>query len=353
MFIEQKHVKVANLTLDPENPRLPSYLSRTPDEILKFLAISSSIDELMSAIGSNGFFQSEPLIAVKNGQSTIIVVEGNRRLTALKILSGEEFDGMPHRLKSIVVNSEHKPDEVPVSIYSDRSDILNYLGNKHIAGVKPWGALAKARYAKQLFETTDANHDYTTRIRTVAKTIGSRSDFISRAIKALEAYETAENHEFFGLDGVDEETVKFSLLSTALDYEGIQRFVYENPEDDVDNREIVEENLKNLFSWMFQKTDEGKSKLGESRNLMQLSKVVMNEEGLRRFKLGMSLDQAFKLTDGIDEEFDTIVTRVQSGLREANSIAADVSDSEERESTVKSIVRQARQLKNAFDHDDD
>ncbi len=348
MYIETRDINVADLVYDDENPRLPTYLDRDQETIFEFLAKNSSIDELVSAIGANGYFASEPLIGVPAGNGAKIV-EGNRRLTALKILNGGSFPDMPRKLIEAVELAAHRPPSVPVALYEHRDDVLNYLGNKHIAGVKPWGALAKARYSQQLLNMVDPSLPYQERIRIVARSIGSRSDFLSRALKALDAYQIAQQENFFDLEGVDEETVKFSLLGTALDYEGIQSFVYEDASLDISDRTFNFDHLKELFSWMFQPSDSGKTRLGESRNLRELTKVVASEEGLRRFRQGISLSQAYKMTDGIEEEYDILTAQIQGSLREANSIVADVEQSEERENTARSIFRQAQQLKNAFE----
>lgn len=348
MYIETRLIEIQHLVLDPENPRLPSYIVREPEPIFEFLAKSSSIDELVSAIGANGYFESEPLIGIPEGNGALIV-EGNRRLTALKLLNGEEFSSMPKKLIDAVALAKQVPIAVPIALYENRADILNYLGNKHIAGVKPWGALAKARYAKQLLASVDTDLPFGERVREIARSIGSRSDFLSRALKALDAYEVAQDADFFGLDGVDEESVKFSLLGTALDYEGIQVFVYDNPDADIADRNLNNDNLKDLFSWMFQKGEDGKTRLGESRNLKELTRVVASDEGLRKFRQGMSLSQAFKMTDGIEEDFDNLATQIQSSLREANAIVADVSASDERADTTQSIFKQAQRLRNAFE----
>jgi hypothetical protein len=348
MYIETKKMNVSNLLLDDDNPRLPGYLDREQENMFEFLAKNSAIEELVSAIGANGFFESEPLIGVPHNKS-IIIVEGNRRLTALKLLNDETFEGISKKLKDAISYAKHKPAEVSVAIYESRADVLNYLGNKHIAGVKPWGALAKARYAKQLLDLQSTDNSYQERIREVARSIGSRSDFLSRALKALDAYQIAQSNEFFGLIGVDEETVKFSLLGTALDYEGIQDFVYENTEIEFSDRKFITEHLKELFSWMFEKDETGKTRVGESRNLRELTKVVVSAEGLKKFRQGMSLSQAYKMTDGLAQEYDTLATKIQNSLREANSIVADVDVSEEREDTARSIFKQAQQLRNAFE----
>ncbi len=344
---------VEGLLLDPANPRLPKSVdTENPLSILEFLTVSSSITELISAIGSNGYFSSEPLIGLRQDDQSVVVVEGNRRLTALKLLRGATFDGIPRRVVDAVDQAEHRPELVPVAVYSERADILNYLGNKHIAGVKPWGALAKARYAKQLFQIADGD-DYGAKVKNVAKAIGSRTDFIGRSLKALEAYETAETRNFFELAGVSEESVKFSLLGTALDYEGIQKFVYENPDDMPDRRRLNIPELTELFEWLFVRDDRGATRLGESRKIGMLSDVVASEEGLRSFRLGMPLDQAFRQTEGINDEFDQLTTRILTELRNANGLVADVEYSDFRADNVKSIFRQSRQLKNSLEASED
>ena len=352
MFLDTKPLQVDDLRLDPDNPRLPSSLERTPEAILQFLAESSSIDELISAIGANGYFDSEPLIGVPTNEGSYIIVEGNRRLTALKLLAGEKIAEPGRRIRDALEIAEYRPEQVPVALYESRTDVLNYLGNKHIAGVKPWGALAKARYARQLFANAPADLEYSEKIRHVARMIGSRSDFIGRALKALDAYNVAESNAFFALKGVDEDTVKFSLLGTALDYEGIQNYVYVDAEKSVDQRELIEEHVKNLFSWMFEKDDRGRTRVGESRNLSQLSKVVAHAGALDSFVKGTSLEQAFRLTDGINEEFDSLTITINSKLRDANSIAAEVDFSDDRLGVLTSIARQARNLRNSFEEND-
>jgi hypothetical protein len=342
-------VDISKLDLDPQNPRLPSYVPRDPDSMLQFLANASSIEELMSAISENDFFQAEALIAVPE-KGRLVVVEGNRRLTALKLLSGATFEGISSRIVELQKNAKHKPTAVPVAIYPSRNDVLNYLGNRHIAGVKPWGALAKARYIRQLFDTTDKKASFQDRARIVAKVIGSRRDFISKAMRAYDLYSIAEDRDFFGLDGVDEKSVKFSLLSTAVDYEGVQQFLYGTPDTEEGSveRQPDADRVKELFSWMFAPDKEGKTKLGESRSIVKLSRVMLSDEALKSLRSGATVEQAYLLTTGVGEDFDALCTQVQRDLREANSIVADVEKTETRDELVSSIFRQARQLEAAL-----
>src|SRR5262245_13522129 len=101
-------VSLDRLHLDPENPRLPTTLGDGDKEILNFIASTTAIEDLVNAIATNDFFPGEPLVVVphesKDGHYT--VVEGNRRLTALRLLqSPNAIDEPSGRLKEIVAGA--------------------------------------------------------------------------------------------------------------------------------------------------------------------------------------------------------------------------------------------------------
>jgi hypothetical protein len=81
-----KRLSVASLHLDAKNPRLGRETSaRAPREIIQYLFEHDKAFEVAESIASRGYFPNEPLLAVvENGHH--VVVEGNRRLAALKAL---------------------------------------------------------------------------------------------------------------------------------------------------------------------------------------------------------------------------------------------------------------------------
>lgn len=347
-------VGLGQLLLDAKNPRLPKYVERDQDSMFEFLAKTSSIDELMSAISENDFFEAEALIAIPDGNN-YVVVEGNRRLTALLLLSGKSYPNISSRIEYLQQSAKHRPERVPIYVCSRRSEVLNYLGNRHISGVKAWGALAKARYIRQIFDESDANALFADRCGSVARVIGSRRDFISRTLRALRILEVAEHNNFFDLKGVDEETVKFSIISTAVDYEGVREFLFGESEqtDDEKNEPATpdQDATKEFLSWIFERKDDHTTLLGESRNLSKFSKVIASNEGLQAVRAGASLDQAYLLTTGIDEDFDILCNQIQRSLREAISIVSDVKATEAREDLAGSIFKQARNLSRLMSED--
>ena len=83
---------VDNLYLDPMNPRLGRHRMYRETTQVELLSIMREwvLDELaLSYLESGGFWSHEPLIVVEESlyeEQNLIVVEGNRRLAALKAL---------------------------------------------------------------------------------------------------------------------------------------------------------------------------------------------------------------------------------------------------------------------------
>src|SRR4051794_19709698 len=87
----REDVAVSDLLLDPLNPRLPEDLQGSPQgELLRYLYEEAVLDELIQSFSDNGYFEHEPLIAYRDRRLRgWVVLEGNRRLAALKILLRE------------------------------------------------------------------------------------------------------------------------------------------------------------------------------------------------------------------------------------------------------------------------
>ena len=81
-----KRLSVASLHLDVKNPRLGRETSvRAPREIIQYLFEHDKALEVAQSIAKRGYFPNEPILAIKENDQ-LVVVEGNRRLAALKAL---------------------------------------------------------------------------------------------------------------------------------------------------------------------------------------------------------------------------------------------------------------------------
>ena len=150
--VKHEKIPVTNLILDSKNPRLPKSMSnKSEKEIINFLLSDASLIELMLAISKNDFFEGEQLLVVPDEGDKYLVVEGNRRLSAVKLLHNPELGEVyKSKIEQVIREAEHKPTDLPCLIFEDKDEILKYLGYRHITGIKSWKLLEKARYLAKL-----------------------------------------------------------------------------------------------------------------------------------------------------------------------------------------------------------
>jgi hypothetical protein len=137
-------ISVDDLRLDLDNPRLPDSLLndiRDENKIVNWMLEDASLIELMAAISENDFFVGEALLVVKeNGNN--VVIEGNRRLASVKVLNNPQIACLHQRkVREVVDTARYTPNEIPCIFFEERREIEQYLGYRHVTGVKTWGGV--------------------------------------------------------------------------------------------------------------------------------------------------------------------------------------------------------------------
>jgi hypothetical protein len=347
-----QHIELKRLKLDPENPILPISVQRDQSSMLDYIAESTAIEDLMGAISENDFFPGEPVVAIPDGND-FIVVEGNRRLTAVLLLHNPERCSSPSaRMREISANARYKPDKLPVVKCDARTEVLPYLGFRHITGIKEWEPLAKARYMKQLFDLVPRNMAPAQRYKEVARSIGSRSDHIKRNLDALAVYGVIEAQDFFNIEELDEESIKFAVLSTALANDRIGNFVgiVEKDGDDdfiplhpiVNPQVLKRHEIRELTEWLYKRDEKGRTRVGESRKLRELAAIVDAPRALAAFREGATLQYAYQLTSDIAKDFLELLYQAEGSLTEAAGMVATMDYDEQSIRVSKRILETIR-----------
>ncbi len=146
-----KRHSVASLHLDAKNPRLGRETSaRAPREIIQYLFEHDKALEVAQSIGVRGYFPNEPLLAIKeNGQ--VVVVEGNRRLAALKALREPGLlEGAYQRKLERLSRQIEDPNDiasVPVTLAPSRRATDRQIAGRHVGTpVLAWQAENRASF---------------------------------------------------------------------------------------------------------------------------------------------------------------------------------------------------------------
>lgn len=295
-------ISTKKLKFDPENPRFYRMSSHATDEqVVDEMLEDERVQDIMLSIGQKGYFPGEPLLVTgPNADGMFVVIEGNRRLTAAKLLNGE-LAPSSRRAKSIETIKEEvivpAPFELPCLVYKERKDILRYLGYRHITGIKEWDSLSKAKYLAQLRDEFYSELGSVEQFKSLAKDIGSRSDYVSQLLTALNLYIIAEDDKFFGLP-IDANTIEFSYITTALNYKKICDWLGLENKADTAMPGLKVDRLKKLFAWMFSKDSSGHTILGETRNLSEMAEIVASQDAEKILDETGRRDEAYLYTDG-------------------------------------------------------
>ena len=127
-------IDVDQLEFDVNNPRLAEFSDspiQNEMDIIKILWETEDVQELVMSITASGFFRHEPLIVVEES-SKFVVIEGNRRLAAVKAIRD------PALARQVKANIPPIPDglldglnRLPCLI-DTREDTWRFLGFKHV-----------------------------------------------------------------------------------------------------------------------------------------------------------------------------------------------------------------------------
>lgn len=343
-------INVKLLDFDPENPRFLDMAAGVPsvdDLAIKRMVEEENLDELVDSIGQQDFFPGEPLLVTPSAtEGRYVVVEGNRRLAALRVLTGMVPGAvLTKTLVDAVARAVYKPPAVSCFVFSNRRDILKYLGFRHISGPRRWEPLSKARYLADLIVNFYSNLPQEDQIRAVARDIGSRRDYVAQLLTTLNLYNRARNADFYGLQRVRDKDISFSLLSTALSYRNIVDFLNLPGRDSVTVETVNDPHAKELLGWMFAQDQSGDTVLGESRRLKYLAAVVTSLSAVTELRRTNDLDQAYLYTSGPSEAFSKLLTSADEALAECiGLLGGDIIPDTSHEALVGRIVNRSEDL---------
>ena len=326
-------VAVARLRLDRLNPRLIGEDDRASDEaIVARLYRAADLDELLQSITANGYMDIEPLVVMddpdaRNGE--LIVLEGNRRLAALRLLREPDLarsiaasEGLRISIPPIADPLRATLDEVSVYPVANRERARSFIGFKHINGPAKWDAYAKARFASEWYkDERSAGVD----LAVIARAIGDKHDTIKRMVSAIYVLDQAKNEGLFDIEDRHTRKFNFSHLYTALsrsqymEYLGLgAAWARHDPEPNQVPRERLEE-LRKVLVWIYGSREDGVQPVVQSQNpdIKRLGEVLAHAQGRHLLEATRNLDAAHASTEPVDRQFTASLIRARDNIRDA------------------------------------
>lgn len=260
--LNRRKLSIDKIYLDPNNPRFGELKekkqSRFKEEAVQERALARlddeiGIDDLIQSIQSNGFLPLDTIVVREIEPNSCVVVEGNRRVAAMKRLLEMESQG------DVELSSEVKKSirEFEVLVYSgsDPDIAWRMQGLRHILGIKAWGPLQEAvALEKRLIQLRDAKkgRGRPPGIPAVAKAIGVSPGKAATLIRSLCGYRLAKEDAEYG-DRIKESN--FAVFNEAVfKREALQQWLGWDDETQVFTKK---NNLTKLLGWMLPQKENG------------------------------------------------------------------------------------------------
>jgi hypothetical protein len=336
---------VNDLHLDPKNPRLAEVVhTGTQASIQKVMEKEFDLQPIRDSLYRNAFFYEEPLVAVYEAvaefgsKPVLVVVEGNRRLAALK---------------SILENHAEYPDEsarrrlqkIPVVVRDSRDETLPFVGFRHITGIKEWDAPAKAQYAHRLVRA-----GYT--VERIAQLIGDKTRQVARWIRTQSLVLQANR---LGITQEDAAKVfHFSYLLTATDSPATQKWLKlrQDPKKGL-VKQVSDEKLRKLWNWLYgSKQQELSPVVPESRQIHKLNRVLAVPEAVKELEKTGNLDRALAYTQSREEYVASILAEARTMLQDMHTtvyLDGPLVDSRKSHEFVASAKAELQKIKKVLD----
>lgn len=292
-FLTATRVKLDDLLLDPNNPRfaeLGEELDQVPEgrfaeakvqnaTIEKMKASRFNVIELRNTIKELGFLPMDRLVVRKwrgsEESEKYVVVEGNRRVTALKWLIELHETGR----ETIPESELGKYQDLEVLLLDDARapETARWIlpGLRHVSGIKEWGPYQKARTVFELRETGKSPQE-------VAQSLGLSTKAANQLWRAYHALEQMRADEEYGeladprLYSYFEEVFKRPNVKEWLGWSDDQQKFTATGE------------LREFYSWIKGEPDEEdesfEPKLPESKSVRDLSKIIDDPKAFAVFR---------------------------------------------------------------------
>ena len=343
-------MKVSDLSFDFKNPRLVEFdltANSTEFEVIQVLWEAMDVRELVLSIAASGFFRHEPLIVALENERNV-VIEGNRRLAAVKVLLDPTVVDELNASIPIITESAKAALRTLPCLRSTREAAWQYLGFKHVNGPAKWSSYAKSQFI------ANVHRNFCVPLEDIAKQIGDTHRTAQRLYRGLMVIEQAERMQVFDRDDRWYRHFSFSHLYTGLDYPGINSYIGLRPANDEDPEPVPpekKEELRQLCLWLYGSKREQIQPVIQSQNphLRQLDAILGNRGATANLRRNGHLDYAFESSRPSSNRFEESLLAAREHLQKAHSMLSEgYEDSEELLRIAGTVANLADDLYNSM-----
>lgn len=350
-----EYLETAHLKLDPKNPRLrEDQHGLLQDELLEVMT-DWGLEEIAASVMESRFWPHEALLVVrekltpKAKQASIIVVEGNRRLAAVKLLlaahAGKLSSSKWKKLASALTEEAVKELKKLPTIEADkREDVDAFLGFRHVTGIKQWEPHEKAAFIAKLIDDGLSYED-------VMRRIGSKTPTVRQNYVALKLFNQLTDLEDVAVEKVRN---KFSVLFLSLRSSGTQAYlgidIEAEPKEAKKPLQVkYQANAVRFARWLFGDNKQ-EPLFTDSRNTDRFGQILASKEATAYLERTESprFEVALRLSGGDRVEVIRHIERAADEIEEVLSVVHLYSKSDDVIASTKRLFKGVEALAGHF-----
>jgi hypothetical protein len=208
-----------------------------------------------------------------DGVDRYVVIEGNRRVTALKWLIDLHESGKETFTESQLANFNELNALLLDDTVAPETATLILPGLRHVSGVKEWGAYQKAKAVHALRKAGLSPQES-------AQSLGLSTRAANTSYRCFLALEQMRSDEEYGEYAIPK---MYSYFEEAFKRPDVKAWLEWSDEKE---SFINEENLKEFYSWMIPPTEdeEASPKLPEAKSVRDLGTIIKDVQALDVFR---------------------------------------------------------------------
>ncbi|MBE7649016.1 AAA family ATPase [Tenacibaculum finnmarkense] len=327
--IDKKRVSLKNLYLDPNNYRFidqKEYVKVSDSDIdnksvqkrtLYFLLgeKQKNIEDLLKSFKANGFLEVDQIQVEDLGDGKYRVLEGNRRVSALKYLSEK------HKEEGIDLGklSEEIFKRVPIVVYENAKSGAHeiIMGLKHVTGNKKWPPLNQAQLIYDLINI----HHWTS--DKISESLGIDKHPLYRSLRTIGLIEDYKNSEF----GDQFKTDQFAIFREVISSRPLKKWLDWNDKKRCPKNE---ENKEQLYSWLSSISEittnidgedveiEREAAITKSTEIATLAKIIEDPEAIKELDSQRNIIAAYSASSSVaDDKYDKAINNIEHNIKDA------------------------------------
>lgn len=349
-------IPLEELLLDPNNYRIQELSGfelvkddRFHTEQVQKTALArlqkESLKELRASILANGFLPIERIVVTpyEHLEGKYLVIEGNRRVAALKTIQDQHAAGI-----EIPLGVLETLGAVPCVVTEDSDEFPHFkqtlMGIRHVGGIRPWGGYQRAKLI------ADLRDDHQLDGQTVAERLGLSVQEVNRRYRAYKALQQMQSNDEFGEFATP---ALYPLFHEAIAIPGVRDWL---GWDGNTNKFISASNLDLFYGLITPYTDDETStsrnpKLNTYSDVRELKNVMGNSEALSMLlNPDRSLLDALTIArkDELSRKWRSEVSEARTALEKISALEVKRFDAEDIEA-IKQLRSVADQVIEIFD----